>query len=170
MRSANLPSGKNIFSFLRTPFLCPHGTLFTEVQTVNTRWLAIIHSGLNWAHVLRGTEMCSGPLNRRVERRKNWVSFLTELAMWIWANHFLTCSRPHFAHLYSVSVCGVNSKIPLSSDGLCCCLHLYFLGWEWEGIKRNKSGRVETFWNMQFVKLISKKHTFYFSPQLFSHF
>lgn len=36
MRSANSSSGENIFSFLGTPLLCPHGTLLSDVQAVGS--------------------------------------------------------------------------------------------------------------------------------------
>ena len=44
MRSTNLLSGTNIFSILRTPLLCPHGTLINVVQRVNG--FVINHYGL----------------------------------------------------------------------------------------------------------------------------
>lgn len=79
----------------------------------------------------------------RHERGRAGFSFRVNW-LWIWASHFLTCSRVQFAHLCSESVPQVNSKIPSSSDGFCFCLqHLYFLGcggrafreinlWEWK--------------------------------------
>lgn len=124
MRSANCPSDKNIFSFLRTALLCPHGTLLRAVQSMDS--LSITGDLLSTCSESHSVQSSVGP---RHELRKGRLFFISELAVWIWASHCLTCSRVQFAHQYSENVSEVNSKISSSSDGPCFCLqYLYFLG------------------------------------------
>lgn len=75
MRSANLPSDKNIFSFLRTPLLCPHGTLLNAVQTVDG--LTVNHEGLSTCPERHSVQTSAGLRRERGRAgfsfRVNWL-------------------------------------------------------------------------------------------------